>query len=254
MPSLSNRWRWVAHGKHPALSDYISAGRIFPMATGISNWVHNGFSEQQKLNSPRRFRCSWRFWVKGNSRDDISCGLLTDSCDSVGRPYPLLIMGNGPLAGWERHWELVPAVCESAWGGMEECATTPYRDFTALDRGVASLPQPSPHWDAFRTVGDDDLAELEATDGASFNLQLRDLLIKNFGYIFLDRCNVCDRLFRTEYAGKILSRNLKNVPTAVFVGGTAEATWFAFYCRPLTGADFAALWTRLPQRLLKDNR
>ena len=248
-------WRWSAQGKQQSLPEYLAVGEMYPVAAALGEWVRKGFTEQSMKETSRRTPCSWRFWVKGSSRDEIICGLLSDSRDSVGRPYPLLIMGNGTLEGWERHWEELPAACESTWSRMEQLVSAYYRNLDSLARGVASLPPPTSLW----SVGGS-LPEVKADGGEHltgdemdvFNENIRALSGKKCGYIIVDQFNDCDRVAKTEFVGKTLNRYLAGSPTAVFIGVMAENSCFAFYNRALTGADFSTLWTQLPQRFFTD--
>jgi type VI secretion system protein VasJ len=246
-------WRWAASGKHPSINDYIRIGRMFYLASGFSEWLRKGYSELRLLNSSAHPGCSWRFWVRGKSQNELSCGLVKDSSDSMGRPYPLLIMGSGLLEGWERNWDQVPAVCDAAWIHMETLSTQTFGNLKELEQELASMQTPLPLWSSSRKGGDVDLTEsycMSPSDFELFNDQLRELSEKRAGFIILDRFNLCDKVRMTQFIGTILGRNLERAPNTVFIGGTKEAAaCYAFFRRPLTVSDFSTLWKHLPQRL-----
>ena len=248
----SRTWRWTASGKHPSVKDYINIGQGFPLADSFSDWLNKGYQAQRFLSSSAHSNCSWRFWVKGTSKNEISCGLVKDSSDSIGRPYPLLIMGNGPLEGWEDTWGLVPEVCETTWIQMETLSTKAFIDLKELAQHLASLPQPLPHGSPSLAAGDVDLEEhevLSSSDVKLFSAQLRMLSGKNVGYIVLDQFNDYGRINNVQFVGRILSRHLVSAPSTVFIGGTQEMSCYAFFRRPLTVSDFSTLWTHLSQRV-----
>lgn len=225
---------------------------MFYLATSFTEWLNKGYPAQRHLNSSRPYQCSWRFWVKGKSKNEISCGLLKDSCDSIGRSYPLLIMGNGPLEGWEHHWALVPEVCEAAWIQMETLSTKTFMNLRGLEQELASLPAPLPYWSPSRTTVDDYLKENDFTSASDLELfcdQLRGLSVKSSGIIILDQFCSYDIISKTKFVGSVLGRHFDCAPRTVFIGGTNEMVCYAFFRRPLSSSDFSTLWTHLPQRL-----
>src|SRR5512145_774650 len=107
----SQSWMWAAYGKHPAIKDYFRVGQDFPLLRVFVSWVENGY----KQFTPERdtaMQNSWHFWARGAASDSIVCGLVKDSSDGIGRNYPLLIIGTGPLREWAENWDLLPLACE----------------------------------------------------------------------------------------------------------------------------------------------
>ena len=248
-------WQWVASGKHPSVKDYISIGRMFPLAASFSEWLSKGYTEQKIKSGSKRTYCSWRFWVKGPAQGEISCGLLRDSSDSIGRPYPLLIMGIGFLEGWERKWELVPLACEDTWSQMERISVQPYAGVDLLEQKLSSLPGPLPDWLSSREARYQDLEGydlMSPSDRELFCSQVRDLSEKIMGYIVLDPSNDYDRINDVEFVGSVLKQYLENAPSAVFIGGSVGISCFAFFRRPLTVSDFSTLWSGVPHRQKMD--
>ena len=112
-------WHWVMCGKHPAFKDYFHLGQKLPMVTALSEWIEKGYRGVAGSKVSPANLLSWRFWAGGMDRDTLLCGVLKESTDSVGRPYPLLVAGSGPLNGWKTRWDLVPRACEQSWSQME---------------------------------------------------------------------------------------------------------------------------------------
>jgi hypothetical protein len=70
-------------------------------------------------------------------------GLLRDSVDTVGRPFPLLVLGTGQLDGWEETWELMPMIFEGLWSRMEYLTAKRSYDLGALESELVVLPRPT---------------------------------------------------------------------------------------------------------------
>ncbi len=133
-------WAWGAAGKHPVARDYIAIGAQTPLLKAFADWMESGYSALQER--PQQ-ACSWRFWARGMKKQELVCGLLRDSNDSVGRPYPFLIFGTGPLDGWEETWELLPYVFEGIWSRMEYVGSKKSFDVSALESDLGMLPYPT---------------------------------------------------------------------------------------------------------------
>ena len=250
LTDMERCWRWVATGKHPSMRDYINIGQTFPLAVSFSQWIDKGFRRMP----PRNFGhspCSWRFWARGVSPQEITCGLMRDSCDSFGRPYPLMMMGNGTLDEWQNCWELVPNACESAWTQMDKISVQRFAEVESLERTVNRLPLPLSDWLAYSPRDDENRGDGEpamSDELECFQRQLKNLSEKDAGYVALDPDSGLDCFGDVQLVGRILRECNGGVPSTVFLGGTAELTWFAFFRRPLSAADFNTLWADLPQR------
>ena len=103
-------WKWTAFGKHPVAGDYFYAGADDPFFQAFSGWVENGYRQISTERKNATDLYSWRFWAKGAQKDTLVYGVGRDSFDTIGRPYPLVIMGTGTLADWHRNWEILPLV------------------------------------------------------------------------------------------------------------------------------------------------
>ena len=129
------RWHWAAMGKHPAARDFMEAGQGFPLFDALSQWMEKGYEERLRGNRATSLH-SWRFWARGGRKNSVVCGLLKDSCDTIGRLYPLLVMGTGELEEWEEHWDLLPLACENTWSQMESFSTRMYKTFQELQQDL----------------------------------------------------------------------------------------------------------------------
>lgn len=234
------KWRWAACGKHPVAGDYFRVGDAFPTAGLFADWMEKGYAAVCGTAAERDYSataCGWRFWAAGEKRR-LVCGLVRDSNDCIGRPYPLLVVGEGPLHRWEESWETIPSACERTWGYIEYCITKNSRDLMQLEREILNTPSPAPERTGLAmapgkpaiVVGNDTGFVVSLFEGEGYD-------------VF--------HLTAEQTGGRIdsvveLHRTLKNrqaaAPTAFFIGGSFEKTCAVRFKRPLLYADFAALW------------
>jgi type VI secretion system protein VasJ len=231
------RWQWSACGKHPAARDYFSLGDAFPLAKAVSEWMGRGYDAlDRKKDSPQGSN-SWRFWTREARRDHVTCGVLKDSCDGVGRPYPFLVMGTGPLPEWHDRWDLIPFACDGPWADIERLSTRSFPDVRALSSEVANLRQPANNWhqfaaesQRFREFPHEALRErlLHLSESEPF------LCLDREPYHVFDLIGLCHLLLRSDS---------KTVPNIVFMGGTIDHTYLAIFRRALSTLDFVRMWT-----------
>ncbi|MEW6381894.1 MAG: TagF domain-containing protein [bacterium] len=243
-------WQWSVRGKHPAANDYIHLGQGFPLAAVFADWVKNGYHLAAPSGAHPSRLCSWRFWTRGAGSDVLVFGLVRDSSDRLGRPYPLLVMGTGPLPGWEERWDLVSLACENAWCRMEHQAaasmgrqSAPLADVRRLEAEILAIKPPMADWTGL-------LKERESWPGAfgapaSMSGIVEDVMEKEEVFIDLNQG-------RPEHGHlplvvsswhRFLKAHLGDMPKVVFMGGTADKTFLAVFLRPLKPADFVRLWS-----------
>ena len=122
-------WNWAACGKHPVGRDYFSVGLNDPILKAFSDWIDSGYQRLNPEHGSASVFYSWRFWAKGLKKGSLVCGVGRDSSDNIGRPYPFLIMGTGPLKGWEENWDVLPDVFGETWRQMEYMSAKRFSDF-----------------------------------------------------------------------------------------------------------------------------
>ena len=130
------RWEWMACGKHPVAGDYFRTGANTSVFDAFSNWVETGFHQCNGKIGQQVY--SWRFWAKGYEKEALICGVVRDSSDRLGRPYPLLVMGSGPVKGLKQRWSLLPTFCDDAWRQMENISTKRFEDISSA-KGKTAL-------------------------------------------------------------------------------------------------------------------
>jgi len=233
-------WRWAAAGKHPAARDFMEAGEAFPLFNALSQWMEKGYEEGIRGNDVTALH-SWRFWARGGGKNTVACGLLKDSCDTIGRPYPLLIMGTGELEGWEDHWDLLPLACETSWGQMESFSTRMYKTFQKLEQDLFGMRVPAPRWDDF-----------SGTDFSTYTSSPSRGLIENFvaGDVFsvqLEPLPAQEQKMHILAWHRLCRNHVKELPVIVFMGNAGGESSHLFMARrALAVDDFRTLWSEIP--------
>jgi len=227
-------WAWAAFGKHPSARDFIRLGPELPIFNAFCNWVERGFllmrrGDKQSLNS-------WRFWARGTKRSHLVCGLLRDSHDSIGRPYPCLIIGTGLLSDWEDHWDQLPAVLEKTWGAMEYLFVKRLNTINDLSDDLSRLQPACIAFSERRAFENDDHRDKRA-----------DLNYAELGTL---KQGVLHHVIKDDHPFTDAARWLKGlssgnipVPNAVFLGGVPQRSSIVAYNRSLQPTDFAELWS-----------
>lgn len=229
MLSMLTQWQWAACGKHPVAKDYIRVGNQFPLGTTLFSWVEQGYSKL-KHDKSERYPVTWRFWINGTVNDSLACGILLDSCDAIGRPYPLLLMGSGTSRKWKECWENLPIACEAVWNSAESLFTYKMTTVPELISGLGKLTSP---------------VDVLLDDTLPPALSLRSLdgdMDSEFCLFSLEALNGS----RIEVAAAmrlslLLKKRNATPPVAVFIGG-GKTAHMAVMRRPLKSQDFEVLW------------
>jgi type VI secretion system protein VasJ len=230
-------WQWGAYGKQPWARDYFKVGKVFPLLNGFADWIEKGYTSIAGRNTATARQHSWRFWTREARQDHIVCGVIRDSADALGRPYPFMVIGTGPLEGWEKNWELVPFACDNAWVQAEYLSTKAFSDPGTLGSEVSGIRSPVPSWSKF-TEQRDGITKTEATAPVPPLASLAGtevfLRIDEQSYDCFQTIVQCHSALKERSSG---------TPNAVFMGGTLNRTYFVQFSRPLNVSDFAHLWS-----------
>ncbi len=241
-------WSWAAFGKHPVAKDYFQINLTSPMANAFAKWVDTGF---QRLSEDERRHnvCSWRFWSKGQKRGAALCGLGKSSSDSIGRPYPMMIIGEGELDGWESSWHLMLLGLGSAWEILEYTATRRLGTLDQLVSDINQLETPAKQWQQARRLAgeqltDDHAAWLKKKIILSDVREKANALETDGQLVVPIGGDDVEDPFQLACAWHLALKECQApVPNTVFMGGSPEKTLLAFYCRPLAIDDFSVLWS-----------
>lgn len=240
-------WAWVAFGKHPAAKDYFQISLKRPLARAFAQWVEDGFGRMEK--APRQNGAyAWRFWSRGLKKDTLVCGLGKSSGDGVGRPYPLLLLGEGNLHGWARHWNLLPFVLAATWEKLEYTASRRLEDLGELEAELKRLETPKPRWKETLKAVARDLDGLENRPVnkmilAKIREKAKTLESEQQLTISLDESGTNDPLEMAGAWHQAMKRHFEGIPNTVFMGGSLERSVIVFFNRPLTAVDFVNLWS-----------
>jgi type VI secretion system ImpM family protein len=230
-----NQWRWFVWGKHPGMSDFISAGNHSPLFQRFTKWVDNGFSRIAVDDGLKSRHCSWRFWTHGKE-DGIVCGLVRNSCDSFGRSFPLLYLGTGELRGWPHNCSLLPFAFESVWKSFEYAGAARYHSLQRLNQSLQSLRPPEPEWHQYRQriFNQPNLYENaefeEKADGRN--------------RVFTVACKLPENLpHDLNFCNQVMPKNAREPLKAVFIGEIGSRIAVAIVDDILIPTDFTWLWS-----------
>lgn len=242
-------WVWYASGKHPAAKDYLKIGQKFVLGDSLSEWVEKGYNALAANEKSGQSFISWRFWGRGSGKERLMCGLLKDSSDSIGRPYPFFIIGTGTLREWETNWDLIPFVCEKTWNQMEYISTGMMRSVQQLISEIKNMRPPLPEWPAFSEKRED-FTEISKSSNAlsgqyheDFERRASAMAKMYRGFIGLDEELFTDHITRVCLWYFLLKKHSQEMPNICFIGGTLKKTFVAFFKRPLISSDFIQLWS-----------
>ncbi len=239
------QWNWAAYGKHPSAKDYFRLGPESPLSKSFSEWVDRGYRDVVSSDDRGgRAPVAWRFWARGAGRGSLACGLVKDSSDSLGRPYPFLIIGSGCLRDWEEQWDLLPIACEKPWGSIEYLSARPFEDFRTLEAAIRNIRPPFPDWTEFSRKREILIRESACAAGAGSPQRGAGPPEEGEGGIIrLDRKTSHEQCALISMWHRLLRQSDGVAPNAIFMGGTFERSYMAFFKRPLLTGDFVRLWS-----------
>ena len=232
-------WQWNVCGKHPSARDFFALGGNNFIAEAFARWIRLGAEGLQKVSRENLLRsCSYRFWARVPEKGVLSCGVIRNSCDSAGRPYPLLVIGTGRLEHWEGNWDLLPFSCDVLWAQMERLASRKYNSLSELEDDTLLLHPPREDWDkmaverqGLQEVNEDTPSILPAHSVESDAL-----------FLGLDQDSI-DHLFQSVIKWNIiLKENIQAVPNSLFLGGTEDHVALVLFRRSLDDTDFINMW------------
>jgi len=246
---MDTDWQWAASGKHPVAKDFFKLGHFSPLVKEFSKWVDEGYSLLQ--TSKNRALFAWRFWTRGPQKDRLGCGVVRDCQDQLSRPYPLLMMGTGPLPGWEEQWDLSPLACERTWTEMEYLYAQNLLSLEQLEDNLQRIRPPVGRWPELREASRNSLEDPSFPMASPLSLELREIekrladsAFQREIYISLDDQGLFpDPAVAIHYWHHFFKKEGKDIPRAIFMGGTLEKPAMAVFHRPLQPKDFRQLWS-----------
>jgi len=237
-------WNWVAHGKHPCARDYVTIGRDDALSQAFSGWMDKGYEAMGAAIKKDNMARSWRFWAKPPKGDLLVVGIVRDSCDAIGRPYPLMMIGTGSIPEWQNRWHLLPYACNGTWTQMEQLAARRYEDTSRFRDELGNIGPPQPDWKSYdqeinqvieKATRDSAMDRIKKTVASLVDLAEFIVPMDTPGF---DSVFSLLSLWHT-----VIKAKYSRSPSAVFMGGTSTHTYLAAYGRALSVGDFATLWS-----------
>jgi len=243
-------WNWAICGKHPVAMDYFRISLKTPLLLAFESWIEKGYLILSNRRTPIRSVYSWRFWAKGLKKGNLICGVGKDSSDSIGRPYPLLIMGAGTLDGWEDDWDLLPHTFEKTWDQIEYISSRRFDNLKDLENEVCAIKNPSHDWlklkSQYRNQGklqSSAKALTTSKDSGDIREQANRLAKEKEVLVPLDSQAEKDPLTMAGLWCSLLKSHSSGTPSAVFMGGIPEKNFLVLFNRSLNSSDFVQLWS-----------
>jgi type VI secretion system ImpM family protein len=240
-------WSWTAFGKHPSIRDYFQFRLEQPLAIAFAKWIENGFARLDE-STRRSAGCSWRFWSRGMKKGGLVCGLGKSSADGIGRPYPLILIGEGSLEGWEKHWHLLPFLLAPVWARLEYAAARRLDSIDQLEADLARMETPLPEWKKIVCQAPEDDGR-DAFDPVKkiilSRIPEKSQMLNNENKLLvpLDAVEDGDPLQMAGAWHQGLKHCCNGPPNTVFMGGHPQKPHVVFYTRPLSVDDFVDLWS-----------
>lgn len=233
-------WHWSAVGKHPAAADYIYLNNVSVLTNALADWMAKGYDQIGRSDKQGQGPYSWRFWLQGAKKGNLICGLGRDSSDRIGRPYPLLLLGEGGLKKWEKQWQKLPECFLKTWQRLEYIAAQRYEDVNALSEALKSTPSPAVE---HMKNGNDILSTEVGISGAEISACRLQFEREGRALIRLADSSEADPAVAAAQWHAVLKGCSKVIPRAVFWGGTPRYTFLAVYQNALSTKDFVDLWS-----------
>ena len=239
-----NKFELSAYGKHPAFSDYFSLNTQSPLVNALSVWVEGG--TKRKGNHDKKIN-SFRFWVRGIKKGELALGIIRDSSDHLGRPYPLLIMGVGFVKNWEKRWQYIFSSFGVVFRAFENIGASSYKNFKEFETSLARISFPESLW-----INDPALAGETLDSETNERYGLPEMMMAWFnkdrkkGELALPIAAL-PGLFASSSGMERKDTGLfgrkTQMPGAAFLGGLPENPVLTIYTRPLKTDDFLNLFT-----------
>nr|WP_319490564.1 type VI secretion system-associated protein TagF [uncultured Desulfobacter sp.] len=127
-----------AFGKHPAFDDFFSIQVESPITRALVAWIEKAVGQHPPAHQ-KATSCSYRFWTKGIKNYDLTLGLVRDSSDRMGRPYPLLITAGVAIKNWQKTWQDIFSIFEPVFRTFEASAAGRHDDFKSFETELRNI-------------------------------------------------------------------------------------------------------------------
>ncbi len=239
---------FFALGKHPAFNDYFSLNEPSTLSEAMTLWIETGVQEKEKNRKMLlRDKCetngaihTYRFWMQAGRREELALGIVRDSCDSLGRVFPLLIMAHGIVKEWYKSWHYIFQEWESVFRDLETAATSQYMDFQDFQARLKKIRFPetlAPHPPYCDDTGcPAALVTPESTLALFQHNQNQDAVCIPASSLKIPDFSCDEKMVKKYFFSK------PAIPASMFFGGIPEAPILSIYNRPLRPKDFSDLF------------
>lgn len=233
-------WNWTAVGKHPAVMDHIHLGAGSPLMDALADWAAKGYDAHVRTNGASENTYSWRFWLRGVRKGNLICGLGCDSHDRIGCLYPLMIMGEGVLDGWEEQWAELLVQLNPIWKRLEYIAAHRFKHTRDIESALNRVAPPEIEISSSEGLPNNDHRTVFDEIATVCHRQLR-----SYGYGMMNLSDAgsvdADEVILKSHG--LLKACCQDIPSGVFIGGTSQQTFISVFQHPLGTPDFIRLWT-----------
>ncbi len=233
-------WNWAAVGKHPAAKDYIRIGSRSSLIDAVADWSAKGYDALHPSKDQPPSMHSWRFWLRGVKKGMLICGLGRDSSDRIGRPYPLLVIGEGRLKGWEKRWPQLPAQLNNSWESMESMVARRFDSIHGLEEQIRNLNSPGAK---FKVENESASSERNNLFESDLTACKRSIAQNGYATFGLNNYQNADPDQCAMQCHARLKECCEKIPLGVFMGGTPQKCYVVVLQHPLSTADFIRLWS-----------
>lgn len=240
-------WKWLACGKHPLASDFFQVGHETTLGLSFCRWTQVGYERAVTKLGHSQSSHSWRFWARGNGRDELVLGLLRDSSDSRSRSFPLLMLGIGSLKNWTASWHRLPQACEIVWQSIEHISVARMTSTKEFERQLESIRPPRERELLIEPRGeqlDPILSTPENTAIARVSLSHESDPRSVLAYRIKTDSMEDEPSSLMAAAHRLLNDAMRgHMPQIVFMGGTPSTILLASFFRSLNSHDFLWMWS-----------
>ena len=234
-------------GKHPSFRDFICLGEKTALAQALSSWIEKGFSTFLEEHGKGLGNRSWRFWLRGQDINEIFWGILKDSSDSLGRPYPLVILLANRIPELGHNWELIPLIMDASWRRLELLASKNFYNYQELIKDISNITLHELTSEKFNEVKN----QWESYNSAFLDKELvkdkiRKKIISHKKIVELSLLEIHDEKSRIPFQIATFFYIFKffcpEGPVACFIGGSPEDPKIIFFLEKISKDSFLRLW------------
>ncbi len=178
------------------------------------------------------------FWSRGNKKDHLIAGVVAASHDSLGRPFPLLLVGETDAISWQQNWPYLVVDLYELWEELRNVIKADYQNLSELSNRLTKL-----------NTLQFPFGQRDEKDGKgsffpeSLHKEIKGLARGSSGFVPLKR-NAGQSINRSsEFSLSLLQQYMaaEKEISAIFLSGREPSRLF-FTTKSLSTADFVLLW------------